>query len=155
MIILPFPRGLHIFIQVSSPLRAAGGLPPFCGPDRCLSLFFFVLFFLFLRPFMCVFSALYCCVGEAQGRGEGWVWGGLAVPLGCMRKGGGDDSEWMFLGKERRRKPGWKWVVQKQPTNKQRTFFFFCYFHKSNSVLFFFCFFFHQIQFCSTSDLLG
>lgn len=49
---------------------------------------------------MCVFSALYCCVGEAQGGG------GLAVPLGCLRKGGGDDSEWMFLGKERRRNLG-------------------------------------------------
>lgn len=41
-------------------------------------------------------------------------------------------------GKEE--KPGWKWVVQKQPTNKQRTFYFFGYFHKSNSVLFFFVF---------------
>lgn len=49
---------------------------------------------------MCVFSALYCCVGE------GGVGGGLAVPLGCVRKGGGDDSEWMFLGKERRRNLG-------------------------------------------------
>lgn len=104
MIILPFPRGLHIFIHVSSPLWVAGGLRPFCGPDRCLSCFFF-LFVCFLKPFMCVFSALYCCVGEAQGRGEGG-WGGLAVPLGCMRKGGGDDSEWMFLGKERRRNLG-------------------------------------------------
>lgn len=71
------------------------------------------------------------------GMGVGWVWGGTgsAVRLHEERW-----RWWLWVdvfrqGKEE--KPGWKWVVQKQPTNKQRTFFF-CY--SINWILF--CFFF-------------
>lgn len=47
--------------------------------------------------------------------------GGLAAPVGCMREGGGDDSEWMFLGKERRRSPGGSGECRSNQS-KQRTF---------------------------------
>lgn len=67
-----------------------------------LSCFFIIIF----KPFhLCVFSALYCCVGEAQGREGLTMHCGTECSCGCMGKGGGDYFEWMFLGKERRRIP--------------------------------------------------
>ena len=64
-------------------------------------------FFFFLKPFhLCVFSALYCCVGEAQGREGLTMHCGTECSYSCMGEDGGDYFEWMFLGKERRRIPG-------------------------------------------------
>lgn len=77
--------------------------------------FFFLSFF--KKPFhLCVFSALYCCVGEAQGR-EGGV--GLTMhcgtesSCGCTGKGGdgGDYFEWMFFRQGKEENPRWRWVV--------------------------------------------
>lgn len=52
---------------------------------------FFFLFFFFFKPFhLCVFSALYCCVGEAQGREGLTMHCGTECSFGCMGKGGGD-----------------------------------------------------------------
>lgn len=79
------------------------------GSLLCFSIFavwIFVLFY-FFKPFhLCVFSALYCCVGEAQGREGLTMHCGTKCSCGCIGKGGGDYFEWMFLGKERRRIPG-------------------------------------------------
>lgn len=38
-------------------------------PVSLASLLIVVCFFYFKAFYLCVFSALYCCVGEAQGRG--------------------------------------------------------------------------------------
>lgn len=68
VVFLPFPPALCIFIHFSGPLWFAGVLRPFAVRIVVLVVFFF-------KPFMCVFSALYCCVGEAQGgreRGGDW-----------------------------------------------------------------------------------
>lgn len=79
--------------------------------------FFFLFFSFFKKPFhLCVFSALYCCVGEAQGR-EGGV--GLTMhcgtesSCGCTGKGGdgGDYFEWMFFRQGKEENPRWRWVV--------------------------------------------
>lgn len=62
--------------------------------------------------------------------------GGGGGGTGCVRKGGGDDCEWMFLGKERRRNQVEVGSADATRANKGR----FCsHFHEfSNFVYFFF-----------------
>lgn len=86
--------------------------PALSGSLLCFSILQYgslscVFFFFFLKPFhLCVFSALYCCVGEAQGREGLTMHCGTECSYSCMGEDGGDYFEWMFLGKERRRIPG-------------------------------------------------